>query len=216
MQRGAIAPVDLAQSAIGPGMAVFSRFSKVVEADGAKMPVRRALQIINEVLDEVISEEETELDRDTRWAVTWYRQFGLNPGPYGTAETLSKAKNTSVAGVIEAGFAASREGKVWLLGRDDLESEWDPGTDKRSTVWEATQHLVRRLERSELEAAELRRRLGGTAERARQLAYLLYRVAEQKGWAREAVAYNSLVVAWPELERIARLEPASGQLNLEA
>ena len=216
MQRGAIAPVDLAQSAIGPGMAVFSRFSKVVEADGAKMPVRRALQIINEILDEVISEEETEFDRDTRWAVTWYRQFGLNPGPYGTAETLSKAKNTSVAGVIEAGFATSREGKVWLLGRDDLESEWDPGTDKRSTVWEATQHLVRRLESSEPEAAELRRRLGGTAERARQLAYLLYRVAEQKGWAQEAVAYNSLVVAWPELERIARLEPAPGQLNLEA
>ena len=216
MQRGKIAPVDLAQSAIGPGMAVFSQFSKVVEADGAKMPVRRALQIINEVLDEVISEEETEFDRDTRWAVTWYRQFGLNPGPYGTAETLSKAKNTSVAGVIEAGFAASREGKVWLLGRDDLESEWDPVTDKRSTVWEATQHLVRRLESSESEAAELRRRLGGTAERARQLAYLLYRVAEQKGWAQEAVAYNSLVVAWPELERIARLEPAPGQLNLEA
>ncbi len=203
MQKGAIAPVDLAQSAIGPGMAVFSRFSKVVEADGAKMSVRRALQIINEVLDEVVSEEETEFDADTRWAVTWYRQFGLSPGPYGTAETLSKAKNTSVAGVVEAGFGKSHDGKVWLLGREDLDPEWDPGTDKRSTVWEATQHLVRSLETSESEAGDLRQRLGGTANRARQLAYLLYRVAEQKGWAQEAVAYNSLVVAWPELERLA-------------
>ncbi len=216
MQKGAIAPVDLAQSAIGPGMAVFSQFSKVVEADGSKMSVRRALQIINEVLDEVVSEEETEFDSDTRWAVTWYRQFGLNPGPYGTAETLSKAKNTSVAGVIDAGFAKSHDSKVWLLDRADLNPEWDPGTDKRSTVWEATQHLVRRLESSESEAAALRRQLGGTADRARQLAYLLYRVAEQKGWAQEAVAYNSLVVAWPELERLAgQRQPEPGHMNLE-
>ena len=104
---------------------------------------------------------------------------------------------------------------MWLLGRDDLDAEWDPTNDKRSTVWEATQHLVRRLEHSESDAADLRRRLGGTAERARQLAYLLYRVAEQKGWAQEAVAYNSLVVAWPELERLGRTE-STGQLTLES
>jgi putative DNA methylase len=215
MQKGAIAPVDLAQSAIGPGMAVFSRFSKVVEGDGSSMSVRRALQIINEVLDEVVSEEETEFDADTRWAVTWYRQFGLNPGPYGTAETLSKAKNTSVAGVVEAGLAASRDGKVWLLGRGGLNPDWDPGVDRRSTVWEATQHLLRLLEDSESGAAGLLRQLGGTGERARQLAYLLFRVAEQKGWAQEAVAYDSLARAWPELQRLARTETTPGQLTLE-
>ena len=140
LQEQAIAPVDMAQSAIGPGMEVFSRYAKVVEADGTAMRVRTALALINEALEEVLSAEETEFDADTRWALTWYEQYGHDPGLFGDAETLSKAKNTSVAGVVEAGIAESRRGKVRLFTRDELEPEWDPVGDKRLTVWEVTQH----------------------------------------------------------------------------
>lgn len=204
LQRESIAPVDMAQSAIGPGMAVFSRYAKVIEADGTLMSVRQALVLINEVLQEVLSEEETEFDGDTRWALTWFDQFGLNPGPYGDAETLSKAKNTSVAGVTQAGIATQLDGKVRLLDRDELESEWDPASDKRLTVWEVTQHLISGLDESESSAADLLRQAGGgMGERARQLAYLLYQVADRRGWAEEAVAYNSLVQAWPEISKLA-------------
>lgn len=204
LQKESIAPVDMAQSAIGPGMAVFSRYAKVVEADGKPMSVRQALALINEVLQEVLSEEETEFDADTRWALTWFEQYGLNPGPYGDAETLSKAKGTAVSGVVQAGIAAQLDGNVRLLERDELDPGWDPALDGRLTVWEVAQHLIARLGESETAAADLLRQVGpGVGERARQLAYLLYQIADRKGWASEAVAYNSLVQAWPELTRLA-------------
>lgn len=204
LQAESIAPVDLAQSAIGPGMAVFSRYRKVVEADGSPMSIRTALGLINEALEAALSEEETEFDADTRWALTWYEQYGFNPGSFGTAETLSTAKATSVAGVVRAGVATSRDGKVRLVDRRDLDDGWDPVADQRPTVWETTQHLVRRLERGEIEAAALLRKVGaGYGERARKLAYLMFAVADRKGWAKEAVVYNSLIVAWPELTRLA-------------
>jgi len=204
LQRESIAPVDMAQSAIGPGMAVFSRYSKVIEADGTEMSVRRALALINDVLQEVLSEEETEFDGDTRWALTWYEQHGMKPGPFGDAETLSKAKNTSVHGVLHAGIAVQRDGKVRLVDRNELRSDWDPTADARLTVWEVTQHLIHRLDQSEDEAAVLLRRIGvGMGERSRQLAYLLYEAAERRGWAEEAVAYNTLVQAWPDVVKLA-------------
>lgn len=204
LQKESIAPVDMAQSAIGPGMAVFSRYAKVLEADGSPMTVRQALALINEVLQEVLSAEETEFDADTRWALTWFEQYGLNPGPFGDAETLSKAKGTSVSGVVRAGIAVQSGGKVRLVDRDELDRGWDPTSDPRLTVWEVTQHLIARLSESENAAADLLARVGaGVGERARQLAYLLYQVADRKGWAKEAVAYNSLVQTWPELRRLA-------------
>lgn len=143
LQSGNIAPVDLAQAAIGPGMAVFSRYSKVVESDGESMTVRTALTLINQILDEVLAEQEGEFDGDTRWAVAWFETHGVAEGPYGTAETLSKAKNTSVQGLVEAGVITARSGKVKLLSRDEMPDDWDPTTDKRATCWEATQHLIR-------------------------------------------------------------------------
>ena len=152
----------------------------------------------------VLSEEETEFDADTRWALTWFEQYGLNPGPYGDAETLSKAKGTAVSGVVQAGIATQRDGKVRLLDRNELDGAWDPTVDGRLTVWEVTQHLIAHLNQSETSAADLLRRVGaGVGERARLLAYLLYQVADRKGWTTEAVAYNSLVQAWPELTRLA-------------
>jgi putative DNA methylase len=202
-----IAPIDMAQSAIGPGIAIFSRYSKVLEADGQSMTVRTALLLINEVLAEVLSGEESELDADTRFAVTWYEQFGHNPGVFGDADTLAKAKNTTVGGVVESGIAGSKEGKIRLLERSELFADWDPSEDSRLTVWETTQYLIRALEVSESDAAELLKKVGsGFGEKARQLAYLLYGICDRKKWASEGGAYNMLITAWPEIEKLARQE----------
>jgi adenine-specific DNA methylase len=213
LQSGNIAPVDLAQAAIGPGMGVFSRYSKVLEADGSAMGVRGALVLINQMLDEVLAEQEGEFDADTRWALAWFEQFGMNEGPYGQAETLSKAKNTSVQGLAEAGVVMARSGKVKLMGREAMPGDWDPATDKHPTTWEATQHLIRKLqEQGEAAAGQLLAKLSGDrAEQARDLAYRLYHVAERKGWAGEATAYNGLVVAWLEISKLARGQETGGR-----
>ena len=199
LQEQAIPPVDMAQSAIGPGMRIFSRYRRVVEANGDTMRVRTALDLINKVLGEILSEEETEMDADSRFALTWYRQFGHEPGPFGVAETLSKATNTSVAGVVEAEVAESQGGYVRLLTREELDPEWDPAEDRRLTVWELTLHLAARLEVSETRAGELLARAGGLGDYARHLAYLLYEAANAAGRTDDAVAYNSLIVAWNSL-----------------
>jgi putative DNA methylase len=211
LQSGNIAPVDLAQAAIGPGMAVFSRYAKVLEFDNSPMRVRTALALINQALDEVLTEQEAEFDADTRWALAWFEQHAHDEGLYGNAETLSKAKNVSVRGLEESGILEAKGGKVRLLGRDELNGLWDPTTDSRLTVWEVTQHLIRKLDQDgESGAAELLRKLGGLGEVARDLAYRLYTTCERKKWAQEALAYNSLVVAWPEISRMARQSAPAG------
>ncbi len=206
LQQGNIAPVDLAQAAIGPGMAVFSRYSKVVEADGSAMPVRTALQIINQELDAYLAEQEGELDKDTRFCVAWFGQYGIKEGEFGQADVLARAMNTAVDGLVEAGVLHARAGKVRLLSRDELPKDWDPAEDERLTVWECTQHLIRALEKGgEKDAAALVARLGaGKSEEARALAYRLYSICERKNWAKEALAYNSLVIAWPEILKLAQ------------
>jgi putative DNA methylase len=204
LQLGYIAPVDFAQAAIGPGMAIFSHYKQVLEADGSPMRVRTALSIINQALDEFLAEQEGEYDSDTRWALAWYEQFGHEQGPYGVAETLSKAKNTSVDGLVEASILEARAGKVRLLRRDELDSEWDPQKDKRPTAWEACQHLIYALDKSgEQSAAALLVKLGSLNEAARDLAYRLYAICERKGWAQDALGYNMLVVAWPRIKELA-------------
>lgn len=204
LQQGNIAPVDMAQASIGPGMAVFSRYGKVIESDGTPMRVRAALALINQMLDEFLAEQENEFDGDTRWAVSWFEQYGMEKGPYGEAETLSVARNTSIAGLVEAGFLEAKAGKVRLLKREELLEDWDPDKDKRSSVWEITQYLIRTLENNgEQGAALLLRKVGTKGEFARDLAYRLYTICERKGWAQEALAYNSLVLAWREIVRLA-------------
>lgn len=209
LQHGNIAPVDLAQASIGPGMAVFSRYSKVLEADGTDMSVRTALALINQALDEIVAEQEGDFDADTRWAIGWFEETGVQAGAFGLAETLCKAKNCSVQGLVEAGILEAKAGKVRLLRRDELDQNWDPSTDKRLTVWEMTQHLLRRLDDGEAAAAVLARQLGSFSEVARDLAYRLYLICERRKWAQEAFAYNALVVAWPQIQRLAAAEPAS-------
>lgn len=210
LQRGNIAPVDLAQAAIGPGMAVYTRYNKVLDAEGKPLSVRDALTLINQTLDEALAEQEGDFDADTRWALAWFEQSGFAEGEYGVAETLSKAKNTSITGMVETGILISKAGKVRLLRPSELPADWDPATDARLTVWEIVHHLIRLLEGgSEAAAAELVTKLGSKAEVARELAYRLFHLCERKKRAAEALSYNGLVQSWPEIIRLAREGGAS-------
>jgi len=216
LKRGNIAPVDVAQASIGPGMAIFTRHQAVLEPDGVPMTVRTALQLINHALDEALTENEGELDSDTRFAVTWFEEHEFQVGPFGQAETLAKARNVSVAGVVQSGVLHSAAGKVRLLRRGELPEGWSPAEDDRVAVWEAAQHLIKRLARGgEREAATLLAQLGPLAEPARDLAYRLFQTCERKGWAEEARAYNLLVVAWPELVRLATEIPPTTNRQTE-
>jgi putative DNA methylase len=208
LQRGNIAPVDLAQAAIGPGMAVYTRYAQVLDAEGKPLPVRAALALINQTLDEALAEQEGDFDADSRWALTWFDQTGFAEGDYGVAEQLSKSKNTSVSGLAEAGILVSKAGKVRLLKPAELPADWDPTTDKRLTVWEMVHQLIRVLEAGgESAAAALVAQLGSQAEAARELCYRLYTLCERKKRAAEAMAYNGLVQSWPEITRLAQASP---------
>lgn len=205
LQRGNIAPVDLAQAVIGPGMAVYTYYDKVLDAEGKLLSVREALALINQTLDEVLAEQEGDFDADSRWALAWFEQQGFDNGEYGLAETLSKAKNTSVAGLVDAGILISSRGKVRLFKPNELPNNWDPATDSRLTIWEMTHHLIRVLEAGgDGPAAELVAKLGSKAEVARELAYRLYTLCERKKRAAEALSYNNLVQSWPEITRLAQ------------
>ena len=218
MQAGNIAPVDLAQAAIGPGMAVFTRYAQVLDAQGNALTVREALALINETLDAALAEQEGDFDPDSRWALAWFEQNAFDEGEYGVAETLSKAKNTSVSGLAEAGILESKRGKVRLLKPDELPADWDPSADPRLTGWETVHHLIRALQTGgESAAAALVAKLGTKAETARELAYRLYTVCERKKRAAEGLAYNGLVQSWPEIVRLAQdsaVAPAATQGEL--
>jgi putative DNA methylase len=212
LQRGNIAPVDLAQAAIGPGMAVFTRYAKVLDAEGKPLSVREALALINQTLDDALAEQEGDFDADTRWALAWFEQSGFAEGEYGVAEMLSKAKNTSVDGMKEAGILdrKSRASKVRLLKPDELPGDWDPTADPRLTAWEMVHHLIRALDTGgEAEAAELVAKLASKAEIARELSYRLYALCERKKRAPEALSYNALVQSWPEILRLASEGPSA-------
>jgi putative DNA methylase len=204
LQEGNIAPVDLAQASIGPGMAVYTRYSKVLDSEGKPVTVREALKLINQVLDETLAEQEGDFDSDSRFALAWFEQNGFSEAEYGVAETLSTAKNTSVSGLVEAGILESKRGKVRLLKPSELPADWDPSTDSRLTHWEMVHHLIRVMDLGEEAAADLLAKLGGQAEAGRELVYRLYNICERKKRANEALAYNALVQAWPELQRLAQ------------
>ena len=212
LQRSNIAPVDLAQASIGPGMRIFTEYDEVLNADGSAMTVREALALINATLDEVLAEQEGDFDPDTRWALTWFEQHGFEEGEFGDADTLSKAKGTSVEGVVQAGLAEARRGDVRLLRASELDEDWDPATDRRPTVWEMAHHLIRRLEsEGESAAAELAAALGSQAETARDLAYRLYVVSDRMKRPADARQYNALVQSWPEIMRLAQLPSATAR-----
>lgn len=213
LQEGNIAPVDLAQAAIGPGMAVYTTFAEVLDAEGGRVPVRDALKLINEVLDETLAEQEGDFDADSRWAITWFEQNGFAEGDAGTAILLTTAKGTALNALEEAGIIQSGRGKVRLLKASELPADWDPATDNRLTHWEMVHHLIRVLEvGGEGAAATLVAKLGSKAETARELSYRLYTICERKKRSNEARDYNGLVQSWPEIIQLSQ-EAGRSQLT---
>jgi len=209
LEQGKIAPVDLRQAAIGPGMAVFSRYARVNEPDGSPMRVRAALSLINQVLDETLSQLEGNATPDTRWCVEWFKQFGFDQGPYGTAETLSKGIDTSIAGLERAGVLVSRAGKVKLQYVRDIPDFYDPRDDERTSEWEICLHLAKQLDRFGVGAAASLMAAahevpGIDLDDVRELAYLLYSIAEKKGWAEIALLFNNLGTSWTDIEDASR------------
>lgn len=226
LQQGQIAPVDLPQAAIGPGMAVFSRYRAVLEPDGKKMTVRSALQRINEILDQVLNEQENDLDPTSRWAIAWYRQNGYGVGKFGDADSLARARNTSVAVMDRDAILTSRAGNVQLIKPENLRADYDVLEDSRTSNWEALHHLIKVLERdgiSEagtfLQSALRREDAGVDADLVKELAHLLFRVAEGNGWTKDALSFNNLVTSWPEILEVARArkrpEATQGAFDLE-
>ena len=198
LQASNIAPVDLAQSAIGPGMGVYSRYSKVLESDGSEMTVRSALQVINQELDLYFNEQDSELDRESRFCVDVYSQYAFNEMKFGDADTLARAKNTSVGIMHANGLVNAEKGIVQLKERNELPDKINDG----SLIWLLCQQLTRAMEIGGIDACAkiIAPMYGSAPEHAKDLAYRLYTIAEKKGWSKEAYAYNSLVVSWPEIQ----------------
>jgi putative DNA methylase len=207
LQHGAVAPVDLAQAAIGPGMAVFSRYERVVEPSGLPVSVREALRLINGVLAEVLSDQEGDFDTDTRWCVKWFETHGFERAGYGEAETLAAAYNTSVKGLDRSGAVYAKAGEVRLQTTAELPRAYRPERDEHITLWEVAMHLVKALDESGL--AEAGRILDGASmrvdvEAVKELAYLVFSLAEKRSMVQVAGMFNALVTSWPEVTAAAK------------
>lgn len=216
LQMGEIAPVDLPQAAIGPGMAIFSRYSGVIESDGSKMSVKSALDHINEVLDEVLSEQEGDFDSTTRFGIAWYRQYGYSAGKFGDADSMARARNASVDYLDRSGILSSRAGKVALIMPADLPENYDPISDSDISAWEVLHHLIRVLDTEGLSAAgnflaKVSNRADGGVELdlVKELAFLLFSIADSNNWTKDAIAFNNVATSWGETISISRQEQAS-------
>ncbi len=211
LQQGAIAPVDLPQAAIGPGMAVFSRYAKVIENDGTTMTVRSALARINEILDQVLNEQEGDFDAATRFAIAWYRQHGYTTGSFGVADALARARNTAVETLVRDGILTSAAGKVTLLSPASMPANYDVLADDRVGAWEILHHLIAFLERGGLpvagaflRSAQERPDSAVDIELVKELVFLLFSIAEKNGWVQDALAFNTVATAWPDVMQAAR------------
>jgi putative DNA methylase len=207
MQHEGIAPVDLAQASIGPGMEIYSKYSKVVDANGEPIRVKTALQLINHALDEVLTEQDGELDLETRWAVAWFETFAMDEGKYDNAEILSKAKNVATQSLVEAGIIEAKAGKVRLLRPEEFpeNEKWHPAANYRLTAWEVMQRVIHGLEKhGEDGAARVLERVGDLSFVVRDLAYRMYAICEREGWTQEALSYNVLIASWSGISEQAR------------
>lgn len=213
LEAGGVAPVDLQQAAIGPGMAVFSQYGAVLEADGSNMTVAAALIRINGVLDEILNEQEGEFDSPTRFAIQWYRHHGYAAGSFGDADDLARGRNTSVDAMEREGILVKRAGKVQLLMPADLPPDYDVAADPHTSSWEALHHLVKTIEHDGiapagafLQLAVARRDGAVEADLIRELAHLLFRIAEGNSWTKDALSFNNLVTSWPDILAVARTQ----------
>lgn len=220
LQQGAIAPVDLPQAAIGPGMAVFSRYSKVMEPDGSPMSVRSALSRINEILDQVLSEQEGDFDPATRFAIAWYRQHGYGTGRFGDADNLARARNTSVDTMDRSGVLTSRAGKVTLVKPADTPADYDVVADEHGSTWEILHHTIRIADDAGIDAAGAFLRDAGSRDDdtgdldlLKELAFLLFSIAERNGWTKDAIAFNAVAQSWAEVTAAAKTNDAGAVQN---
>jgi putative DNA methylase len=218
LQQGAIAPVDLPQAAIGPGMAVFSRYAKVIESDGTTMTVRSALSRINEILDQVLNEQEGDFDSASRFAIAWYRQHGYATGRFGVADDLARARNTAVETLVRDGILTSAAGKVTLLSPAGMPNDHDVLANDRVGAWEVLHHLIAILERDGLsvagtflKSAQERTDAAVDVELVKELAFLLFSIAEKNGWTKDALAFNTVATAWPDIVQASRSAPPDGE-----
>ncbi len=212
LQEAGISPVDLAQAAIGPGMAVFTSYADVVDADGASVPVGAALDLVNQVLGEALSQQEGDLDAESRFCLAWFEQYGFTQGPYGVADGLAKAKNTSVTSLERSGVLRAGAGSVRLLAPADLPAGYRIETDRWTPTWEVVLHLARALNQDGAQAAATL--MAAAADRVdlpacQELAYLLYRICERKGWPQPAALFNGLGTSWNDLESLGRSATAN-------
>ena len=220
LEKTGIRPIDLAQAVIGPGMSVYSSAGAVLNPDDSRMSIRDALVDINRVFDECLASQESELDSETRFAITFFESYGYAERIYGEAEGLAVARNMSVDSAVRAGILRTVSGRVRILRREELDPKWDPLMDRKLCVWEATQHLIKRLENGETSGAALLARLkeihnhGDLTSNCRALAYRLYNHCEKTKQADEARAYNGLVIAWPELEKLAASSASTVQPSM--
>ena len=204
--RSPVAPVDLSQAIIGPGMAVFSKYAAVLEADGSPMDVRTALSLINRFL------AEDDFDHDTQFCLHWFEQYGWKDGKFGEADTLARAKGTSVDGVKRAGVLYATGGVVRLLKWIEYTTDWDPKIDARLPVWEVLHQIIRVFNaEGETGAGAVLAAVQAKAEPTRQLAYRLYTLCERAGWAEDARAYNEIVTSWSAIESAAARVPGPKQ-----
>lgn len=214
LQQGAIAPVDLPQAAIGPGMAVFSRYAKVLEPDGSQMTVRSALARINEILDQVLSEQEGDFDSTTRFAIAWYRQHGYNTGTFGDADNLARARNTSVERMDRDEILISRAGKVALIKPGDTPAGYDALTDDHTSTWESLHHTIRILESDGVPGAgaflaitQSREDGAVDPDLVKELAFLLFSIAEKNGWTKDAMSFNAVAQSWGDVVDASKAAP---------
>ena len=203
LQKANLAPVDLPQSAIGPGISVFSKNKSVIDSNGEIVSVRQALIEINKVLSEFLDGSHTTFDNESLWAIEWFKIHQFEQGSYGDADNLARAKNTAVESMVSGGIAIARAGKVKLLARTELPSDWDPQQDHRISIWEKTQHLAKTLEeQGEAATAKLIIKIGSSADDAKSLAYRLFSIAESNGWIEDARTYNALIMSWSEINKL--------------
>lgn len=218
LQQGTIAPVDLAQAAIGPGMAVFSKYDRVLEADGSSVTVRQALQLINTVIDEVLDEQEGDFDSYTRWCVKWFAQYGFGSATYGIAETLASAMNTSMSGLARTRAVESSGGKVRLLGPNDLETGYRPDRDNSISLWEIAIRSATALDRDGVDEAG--RILSQASDRidpyaVKELSFLAFSLAEKRKDSATARIFNALATSWPEIVEAMDIHAARTETGLQ-
>lgn len=206
LQAASTLPFDLTQAAIGPGMAIFSRFARVVEPTGEAMRVKTALGLINQVRSEILSEQDDEFDAETRWAIQWFERYAFDTGPFGEAEKLFWATATSLDGLRRTGIVATKAPDVWLLDPESLPTGWDPVTDQKTCTWEVTMQLLRVLHSDgESEAGALLAKVGHFGDLAHDLAYRIADICESTKRASTALLVNGLIASWPEISRKAAM-----------